>query len=623
MIPAERNTMRVFVILFVTILTCATALPAAADSPRMDGSVWQDLPVQNGGRRKPLDTLSWETMRLICNRGSVGDPESGERLAPVTWYLTMLFDWKGWDHPDRDQLLLVTDWSPHYFHLHEADKWDNAPLLRIDFLELRTKLGLEPDQKHITPAALAKATIDDPRTARRMPFPAWGDELLKLRGQEKPLSELEKKGLELADHLWAYQNHRMGRGLEVVPIAGNEARQWMSVGHLLLTHFDGDNDPTGNYRQAQQLLLQARQAYHSGDAAALSAAAVNLKNVLRDFGPQVGDYPSGAAMKVEVAYNHWAPFRFAWIFVLMACLGMLLHLGSRWRAFYVGALGFYGLGLLGLLIGFGMRMAISGRPPVTNMYESVIYVGGGVAVFGLIFELIYRKKYILTAAAAVSTVALMLADNCPTILDPSVRPLEPVLRSNFWLVTHVMTITLSYAAFALALGIANITLGYYLVRSSQRDVISALSRFTYKALQVGILLLAAGVILGGVWADYSWGRFWGWDPKEVWALVALLGYLAVLHARFAGWVGHRGLAALSVICFSLVVMAWYGVNFVLGAGLHSYGFGGGGQAYVYSAIVLQLAFVGMAMLRSRPAETSSPATASSPASASLASSRQN
>jgi cytochrome c-type biogenesis protein CcsB len=346
--------------------------------------------------------------------------------------------------------------------------------------------------------------------------------------------------------------------------------------------------------------VQARTAHGKGDAATFNEALSGFKEVLRQFAPQIGQYASANVINIEVAYNHWVPFRFAWVFMLLAWLAMMLRMGSGWKALHVGALACYVAGLVALLIGFGMRVAISGRPPVTNMYESVIYVGTGVAVFGLIFELIYRKKYIVTAAAAVATVALVLADNCPAILDPSVRPLEPVLRSNFWLVIHVMTITLSYAAFALALGIANITLGYYLFASSNREAIGSLSRFTYKALQVGVLLLAAGTILGGVWADYSWGRFWGWDPKEVWALVALLGYLAVLHARFAGWVGHRGLAALSVVCFSLVVMAWYGVNFVLGAGLHSYGFGGGGQGPVYSAIALQLAIVGFVMYRSRP-----------------------
>ena len=104
-------------------------------------------------------------------------------------------------------------------------------------------------------------------------------------------------------------------------------------------------------------------------------------------------------------------------------------------------------------------------------------------------------------------------------------------------------------------------------------------------MQVGVLLIAAGTILGGVWADYSWGRFWGWDPKEVWALITLLVYLIPLHGRFAGWVNTFGLVIASVVCFLSVVMAWYGVNFVLGVGLHSYGFVEGGSQGVVSVII--------------------------------------
>ena len=255
--------------------------------------------------------------------------------------------------------------------------------------------------------------------------------------------------------------------------------------------------------------------------------------MLRTIGSTSQSYPSEFKIDLEVAYNHLKPFHFAWVLMMLATVAMLLHMGSHWRCFTGVPSVRTGSGWLRLLVGFSMRVIISGRPPVTNMYESVIYVGSGVAIFGFVFEAIYRNRYVLTAAAAVATISLILADNCPAILDPGVRPLEPVLRSNFWLVAHVMTITLSYAAFALALGIANVTLGYFLLRSDKADTIRALSQLTYRAIQVGVLLLAAGIILGGVWADYSWGRFWGWDPKEVWALVALLGYLAVLHARLA------------------------------------------------------------------------------------------
>jgi ABC-type transport system involved in cytochrome c biogenesis permease subunit len=114
--------------------------------------------------------------------------------------------------------------------------------------------------------------------------------------------------------------------------------------------------------------------------------------------------------------------------------------------------------------------------------------------------------------------------------------------------------------------------------------IKPLSNFTYRAMQVGVLLVAAGTILGGVWADVSWGRFWGWDAKEVWALITLLVYLVPLHGRFAGWVNTFTLTAASVVCFASVLMAWYGVNFVLNTGLHTYGFAeGGGQGVVLTS----------------------------------------
>jgi ABC-type transport system involved in cytochrome c biogenesis permease subunit len=283
---------------------------------------------------------------------------------------------------------------------------------------------------------------------------------------------------------------------------------------------------------------------------------------------------------------------------LFAAIGMVLYWVSRWAPLYKAGVAAYLGGLLAVTVGIAIRIVITRRPPVTNMYESVIYVGAGSIVFGFVLEVVYQKKYIISAAAVVAAVALALADSFPLMLDPSMRPLEPVLRNNFWLIAHVMTITLSYAALALAMGISNIALGLFFIRSNDWTTIGQLSHFIYKALQAGVLLLSAGIVLGGVWADYSWGRFWAWDPKEVWALVALLGYLTVLHARFAGWVGHRGLAALSVACFAFVIMAWYGVNFVLGAGLHSYGFGGGGQRFVYSAVALQLLFVAAALLRS-------------------------
>jgi cytochrome c biogenesis factor len=116
---------------------------------------------------------------------------------------------------------------------------------------------------------------------------------------------------------------------------------------------------------------------------------------------------------------------------------------------------------------------------------------------------------------------------------------------------------------------------------------------------VGTLLLATGTMLGGVWASYSWGRFWGWDPKETWAFIALLGYLAILHGRMVGWIREFGMAVGAILGFLLILMAWYGVNFVLGTGLHSYGFGSGGYAYVGGFVAFELLVIVAAVLRRR------------------------
>jgi hypothetical protein len=187
----------------------------------------------------------------------------------------------------------------------------------------------------------------------------------------------------------------------------------------------------------------------------------------------------------------------------------------------------------------------------------------------------------------------------PIAMPSSIDPLVPVLRDNFWLTIHVLTITLSYAAFALAMGFGHILLWRYARNPAAARGDAPMHFWLYRVLQLGVLLLAAGTILGGVWANYSWGRFWGWDPKETWALIALLCYILALHGRLAGWWTQFGLAVASVVCFLAVLMAWYGVNFVLGKGLHSYGFGIGGETYVAIFVALDLLFVAFAIWRYR------------------------
>jgi len=302
-------------------------------------------------------------------------------------------------------------------------------------------------------------------------------------------------------------------------------------------------------------------------------------------------------IQLEVAYLKFHPFRWAWVSWLLAAIFLLIAGQDSKHRFVPWGRNLAYLGLLLLLAGFAARIWIAGRPPVTNMYESILWVAFGAALFAVIFSKRHRSTIYLLAASPVVILALVASDLQPAVLDPSLNPLVPVLRSNFWLTIHVLTITLSYGAFALATGLAHFLIIRSLRSHSLPSADDSWVLHLYRCLQIGVLLLAIGVILGGVWANYSWGRFWDWDPKETWALIALLAYVILLHGRLGGWWGGYGLAVGSIACFLTILMAWYGVNFVLGIGLHSYGFGNGGQIYVGVFALLEILFLTFALLR--------------------------
>jgi cytochrome c-type biogenesis protein CcsB len=381
------------------------------------------------------------------------------------------------------------------------------------------------------------------------------------------------------------------------------------------------------FAPVQTQLQTMANAYAKADTFAFSRAANQLRDGLRALSPRI--YPEESQLRLEHFYNHWDGFyRAAWCYgialLLLAIASMRARWGSRLAAAtnttaapsrnYLKIAGVI-IAVAGLLFhasGIAMRCLIAGRPPVTNMYESIIWVSFAVSFFGMIFFARYRAPVYLLAALPVSLIALLLVHQMPIAMPSSIDPLVPVLRDNFWLTIHVLTITLSYAAFALAMGFGHILLFRY-----ARDPISAradqpMHFWLYRVLQLGVLLLAAGTILGGVWANYSWGRFWGWDPKETWALIALLCYILTLHGRLAGWWTQFGLVVASVVCFLAVLMAWYGVNFVLGKGLHSYGFGIGGETYVVGFVLADLLFVALAIWRYRTAKPSRPSASPTP-----------
>jgi cytochrome c-type biogenesis protein CcsB len=370
-------------------------------------------------------------------------------------------------------------------------------------------------------------------------------------------------------------------------------------------------------RSVREAFLQVFGGYVRNERSTFEAGVAGAKAAIQS--EMKGEWNSSSEKKIgaELLYNRMHPYQWAWIIYLLAALlwAAAIWLSSKGISEIYGSsasadlsptaknakrlvsialpLTFVGIALH--IFGMGIRSYIAGRPPVTNMYESIVWVSFGVMLFATILWFIQRNTILFAVATAMSAIGLIVSDAAPAMIDPSIHPLVPVLRSNYWLLIHVLTITLSYAAFALTLGLGNVALWVFFrggeATEEGKKKIAMLNLLSYRAMQFGVVLLAAGTILGGIWADYSWGRFWGWDPKEVWALIALLGYLAVLHARYAGWLRPFGFAAWTVVAYTLVLMAWYGVNFVLGVGLHSYGFSNGGQFTVGTFVVVQLAYV--------------------------------
>ena len=285
---------------------------------------------------------------------------------------------------------------------------------------------------------------------------------------------------------------------------------------------------------------------------------------------------------LELKYFKWNPFMWAMLLSILA-MGLLVGLKNKTPGAVIA-----GISILLQIAAMTLRILISGRAPVTNMYETVMFGGLGALIISSIIS-IYRKEVaFVIAGLGYNVLSLMMMKFAHGMLDEGISPLVPVLRDNFWLSTHVTTVILSYAALALSWLLAN----SLLLRSRFSTVSSEEYRYQvdliYTCIKYGTIMLAAGVILGGVWADYSWGRFWGWDPKETWSLIVLLVYMAILHGKYSSWIPPHRFVALVAGAFMSVMMAWFGVNYILASGLHSYGFSEGGAVFLGTFFFIQI-----------------------------------
>jgi len=197
-----------------------------------------------------------------------------------------------------------------------------------------------------------------------------------------------------------------------------------------------------------------------------------------------------------------------------------------------------------------------------------------------------------------SALTMALTDLLP--IDPFVHPMPPVLSGTYWLAVHVPIIMVGYAVLALGVVVAHMQLAFSAFGPSRRGSALLMGDLLYWYTMVGVILLVAGILTGSMWAASSWGRYWGWDPKEVWSLVAFLAYMAILHARAERLLGGFGVAAWSIVAFQTILMTYLGVNFVLSSGLHSYGFGESNVVRAMLAVALvEATFIAVAWRRQR------------------------
>jgi cytochrome c-type biogenesis protein CcsB len=282
-------------------------------------------------------------------------------------------------------------------------------------------------------------------------------------------------------------------------------------------------------------------------------------------------WPARSTIEREITYNRVRPTRVAWIVLLAAVLLSTL----AWRT---GSRLLDGLALTALVAGFavmtwgiGTRWAVAERIPAANMYESLLFLAWGVGFFAVIAFALLRNRLVVLNAAVMAALTMALTDLLA--IDGFIHPVPPVLAGTPWLAIHVPIIMVSYSVLALGVVIAHMQIGFTIFAPEKEEVIARMADLLYWYTMSGSILLITGILTGSIWAASSWGRYWGWDPKEVWSLVAFLAYTAILHARWDRMIGSFGVAAISILAFQTILMTYLGVNFVLGTGLHSYGFG--------------------------------------------------
>ncbi|WP_372767543.1 cytochrome c biogenesis protein CcsA [Lutibacter sp.] len=503
-----------------------------------------------GGRMKPVHTYASELLRKISKSDSYKDMNA-------------------------TQVFLSIEQNPRF--------WFQVPIISIENgnTKLRDLIGIPHEQKY---AALSNF------------FDEKGNYKIGGIQQEAQKSNIkskfEKDVINVDRRVNLLYSAITGDILRIFPIPGDKTNKWVSHNNLDEANFKGQDSVF--VRQILPVYLQTLEASQMTKNYSQSDEMLDgIITFQKKYGSDV--YPSDRKINVEIAYNKYDIFKNIYSYYMY--IGTLMFFFVIFQIFnsnkVINALIKISIAIIiGLFLlhtgGLIARWIVSGHAPWSNAYESMIYVGWATMLFGLIFG---RKSSMTIAATAFLTAFILMVAHW-NWMDPEIANLQPVLNS-YWLMIHVAIIVASYGPFALGMILGFIALILMVLTTKKNKskvelMIKEITIINEMSLTVGLIMLTIGNFLGGMWANESWGRYWGWDPKETWALISIMIYAFVLHLRLIPGLRSRfTFNMLSVAAFASIVMTYFGVNFYL-SGLHSYASGDKviTPTFVYYAIVI-------------------------------------
>lgn len=501
----------------------------------------------DGGRLKPFSTTTSEVLRKVSRKS----------------------DYKGLN---SNQVVLGMLQNPYL--------WQLAPMIKVNNDELQEKLGLEDKY-----TSFLSFFSDEAK------YVLTNDVEVAYAKKPAERSKYDKEVMNVDERVNICYMVYNGSFMRFFPIPDDVNNKWISPSMNQGLLMGDDSLFVNNILPIYYKSLQ--QALNDGDYEVPNNTLTAIKNYQLKFGSAV--YPSDMKIESEVFYNEFKVFnRLSYYYAIVGLIMILLLIQQilkerKWRNYIIKfAFVLVGIGFLAHTVGLMGRWFISGHAPWSNAYESVIYIAWATILAGFIFS----RKSLMTVAATAILSSLLLMVAALNWLDPEITNLVPVLDS-YWLIIHVAIITASYGFLALGalLGLLNLILMVIQSSTNKSRIVASLKELTFineMSITTGLFMLSVGTFLGGIWANESWGRYWGWDPKETWALASMLIYIFVLHMRFIPKI--KGIFAFnlaSIVAYSSIIMTYFGVNFYL-SGLHSYAKGDPMPipSFVYYSIVI-------------------------------------